>query len=485
MNIKSIGFYMGHILRLVAALMVPPLIIALFSGERGVIVGFSVAIAVTLAAGLLLLVFRRPEEGGIRPLEGYVTVALGWISISLFGALPFFISGYIPSFVDSFFEVVSGFTTTGATILNNVEALPNSLLYWRSFTHWIGGMGVLVFVLAIVPLNKGNGEGFHLLRAESPGPSVGKLNPTLRHTARTLYLIYIALTVLLIVLLLLGGMPLFDSIVHAFGTAGTGGFSIKNDSIAAYHSYYLQSVIAVFMALFGINFNLYYCLLSGRTALAFHNEEFRTYVGIMAAATIIIAANIYGIYGNVRDALHQSFFQVSSIMTTTGYTTADFNKWPQLSRLLLLGLMVVGASAGSTGGGVKVARVVILWKSLKVEAKRMLHPRTVKTILVDGKHVDGSMLRGVYAFTVAYLLICVVSILLVSLDDFNMETTVSSVIACVGNIGPGLSLVGPLGNYSGFSAFSKLVLSADMLLGRLEIFPLILLFSPHVWQNRR
>lgn len=483
MNIKTIGFYMGHILRLLAVLMIPPLVIAVFLHEKAAAVGLAATVAVTLGAGLLMLFFRKPDQGGIRPLEGYVTVALGWIFISLFGALPFFISRYIPSYVDSFFEVVSGFTTTGATILKDVEALPKSLLYWRSFTHWIGGMGVLVFILAIVPLNKGNGEGFHLLRAESPGPSVGKLNPTLRHTARTLYLIYIALTVLLIVLLLLGGMPLFDSILHAFGTAGTGGFSIKNASIAAYPSYYLQAVIAVFMVLFGINFNLYYSLLTGKGALTFRNEEFKAYVGIMAAATLIIAVNIYGIYGNVRDALHQSFFQVSSIMTTTGYATADFNKWPELSRLLLLGLMVIGASAGSTGGGVKVVRVVILWKALKVEVKRMLRPRTVKAILVDGKQIDGSVLRGVYAFSVAYIMISLFSMLLVSLDNFDMETTISSVFACIGNIGPGLSVVGPMGNYSTLSDFSKLVLSADMLLGRLEIFPLVLLFSPRVWRS--
>ncbi len=484
MNLKTIGFYMGHVMRLLGVLMAPALIIALFLREWSSAIGLGVAMAAIFLAGFLLLFCRQPEEGGLHPREGYVTVALGWIMISVFGALPFCISGYIPRFIDAFFEVVSGFTTTGATILKDVEALPKSLLYWRSFTHWIGGMGVLVFILAIVPLNKGNGESFHLLRAESPGPSVGKLSPTMRHTARTLYVIYFALTLLLIVLLLLGGMPLFDSIVHAFGTAGTGGFSIKNASIAAYDSYYLQTVIAIFMALFGVNFNLYYLVLVGRASQALKSEEFRAYVGIMAAATLIIAINIFGIYGNVRDALHQSFFQVSSIMTTTGYVTADFDKWPELSRMILLGLMIVGASAGSTGGGMKVARILILWRSLKVETKRMLRPRTISVICLDKKQVDGFVLRGVYAFSVAYILISIVSMLIISLDNFDLETTVSSVFACIGNIGPGLSMVGAVGNYSEFSVLSKLVLSADMLFGRLEIFPLVLMFSPSVWKNR-
>lgn len=483
MNIKTIGFYLGYILRSLAVLMIPPLLIALFLGEHAAVFGFGVAVASTLAAGLLLLICRRPDVGGIRPREGYVTVALGWIFISLFGALPFIASGYIPRFVDAFFEIVSGFTTTGATILADVEALPRSLLYWRSFSHWIGGMGVLVFVLAIAPLNRGNGESLHLLRAESPGPDVGKLTPTMRHTARTLYLIYIVLTLVLIGLLLAGGMPLFDSVVHAYGTAGTGGFSIKNLSIAAYPSHYLQFVIALFMALFGVNFNQYYYLITGKRMLALRNEEFRAYVGIMAAATLVIALNIYGVYGNARDALHHSFFQVSSIMTTTGYATANFDKWPQLSRLLLLGLMVVGASAGSTGGGMKVARIVILWKALKAETMRMLRPRSVKVLMMDGKRLEGNVLRGVFAFSVAYILILALSIVLVSLDDFDMDTTVSAVFSCMGNIGPGLSVVGPLGNFGVLSDFSKLVLSADMLLGRLEIFPLVLLFSPSLWRK--
>ena len=483
MSIKTVGYYLGYILRILAALMVPPLMIAVYLREHTATLGFGITIGATLAAGLLLLICRRPTEGGIHPREGYITVALGWILISAFGALPFFISRCIPSYVDAFFETVSGFTTTGATILKDVEALPQSLLYWRSFTHWIGGMGVLVFVLAIAPLNKGNGESLHLLRAESPGPDVGKLTPTMRHTARLLYLIYIILTVVLIVLLLAGGMPLFDSIVHAYGTAGTGGFSIKNSSIAAYPSYYLQFVIAVFMMLFGVNFNQYYYLITGKHILAVRNEEFRAYIGIMLGATLIIALNTFGIFGNIWEALHHSFFQVSSIMTTTGYSTADFDKWPELSRLLLLGLMVIGASAGSTGGGMKVVRVVILWKALRAETLHILRPRSVKVLMMDGKRIEGSVLRGVFTFTVAYIVILALSILLVSLDNFDMETTVSSVFSCMGNIGPGLKVVGPLGNYGGLSDFGKLVLSADMLLGRLEIFPLILLFSPRVWRS--
>ncbi len=484
MNIKTVGFYIGHILRLLALLMLPVLLIALVKGEQRALLATGVTVAAVLAAGCALLAVKRPSEGGIRPREGYLTVALGWILISLFGALPFFLSGAIPNFMDCWFETVSGFTTTGATILADVEALPMSLLYWRSFTHWIGGMGVLVFVLAIVPMSKGNGESVHLLRAESPGPSVGKLTPTMRHTARVLYLIYIGLTLLLIVLLLAGGMPLFDSIVHAFGAAGTGGFSIKNLSIAAYPSYYLQTVLAVFMALFGVNFNLFYLILVGKAAQALKSEEFRAYVGVMAAATLIITVNVLPLYGGLRDALHQSFFQVSSIMTTTGYATADFNKWPELSRMLLLGLMIIGASAGSTGGGMKVARAVILMKSLKSEIKRMLRPRQVETVCMDGKQLDDFVVRGVYGFTVAYIVICGASMLLVALDDFDFTTTASSVLACIGNIGPGLELVGPIGNYGAFSWFAKLVLSFDMLIGRLEIFPMLMLFSPAVWKRR-
>ena len=359
-----------------------------------------------------------------------------------------------------------------------------SLLYWRSFTHWIGGMGVLVFLLAIIPLSKGNGETFHLLRAESPGPSVGKLTPTMRHTARLLYAIYVALTVIMIGFLLAGGMPLFDSIVHAFATAGTGGFSIKNASIAAYDSHYLQTVIAVFMVLFGVNFNVFYLILCKRASQALRSEELRVYLGILFGATVIIAFNTLPQFSSLGNAFHHSFFQVASIMTTTGFSTVDFNLWPELSRMILVALIIIGACAGSTGGGIKVARAIILWKSLKSEMQRMLRPRTVKVVCMDGKQLDDHVIRGVFAYMTAFIAVCLLSILCISIENYDMETTVTAVLTCIGNVGPGLSIVGPTGNFSHFSALSKLVLSANMLIGRLEIFPFILLFAPTTWKSR-
>lgn len=498
MNIRAIGFYTGHILRIEGVLLVPALLIALFCHERESLHAFGITILILAVLSMALLSLgrrgpfwkrRRDAENsrfgeGIHAREGFVITALGWIALSLFGAFPFYLSGAIPSFVDCWFETVSGFTTTGATILSEIEGLPNSLLYWRSFTHWIGGMGVLVFLLAIIPMSKGNGETFHLLRAESPGPSVGKLTPTMRHTARLLYAIYVALTVIMIGFLLAGGMPLFDSVVHAFATAGTGGFSIKNASIAAYDSHYLQTVIAVFMVLFGVNFNVFYLILCGRASQALRSEELRTYLGIIFGATFLIALNIQPQFSSLGDAFHHSFFQVSSIMTTTGFSTVDFNLWPEFSRMILIALIIIGACAGSTGGGIKVARVIILWKALKGEMQRMLRPRTVKVVCMDGKQLDSHVIRGVFAYMTGFIAVCLLSFLCISIENYDMETTVTSVLTCIGNVGPGLSAVGPMGNFSHFSILSKLVLSADMLIGRLEIFPFILLFSPTTWKSR-
>ena len=498
MNIKAIGFYIGHILWIEGVLLVPALLIALFRHEQSALraIGITILILMLLSMALLTLGRRGPfwkrrrnaEDSrfgeGIHAREGFVITALGWIVISLFGALPFYLSGVIPGFINCWFETVSGFTTTGATILSEIEALPMSLLYWRSFTHWIGGMGVLVFLLAIIPLSKGNGETFHLLRAESPGPSVGKLTPTMRHTARLLYAIYVALTVIMIGFLLAGGMPLFDSIVHAFATAGTGGFSIKNASIAAYDSHYLQTVIAVFMVLFGVNFNVFYLILCKRASQALRSEELRVYLGILFGATVIIAFNTLPQFSSLGDAFHHSFFQVASIMTTTGFSTVDFNLWPELSRMILVALTIIGACAGSTGGGIKVARAIILWKSLKSEMQRMLRPRTVKVVCMDGKQLDEHVIRGVFAYMTAFIAVCLLSILCISIENYDMETTVTAVLTCIGNVGPGLSIVGPTGNFSHFSALSKLVLSANMLIGRLEIFPFILLFAPTTWKSR-
>ncbi|MEL7608714.1 MAG: TrkH family potassium uptake protein [Bacillota bacterium] len=485
MNLRAVGIYLGHLLLVEGAFMIPALLIAAYHKESASVYAFLISICILLALGAILA--RRKRSGtGIYAREGFITVSLGWILISLFGALPFFISGAVPNFMDCWFETVSGFTTTGSSILTDVEALPWSLLYWRSFTHWLGGMGVLVFMLAIVPFGKGSGETFHLLRAEAPGPSVDKLVPTIRRTTRILYLIYIALTLLLILLLLLGGMPLFDSVTHAFGAAGTGGFSIKNASIGAYPSPYLQAVIGIFMALFGVNFTVYYMVLIGQIRPALRNEELRLYVGIMLGATALIAVDLLPQYAQLGfgKTVLDSFFQVSSIMTTTGYATANFDKWPQLSRFVLVLLMIVGASAGSTGGGIKVSRLIILWRAIKNQMLAMLRPRMVRPIRLDGKPLTDSVVRGTYAFAIVYSAICLGSMLLLTLDEKSMETTITAVFACINNIGPGLDLVGPAGNFSFFSPLSKFVLSLDMLLGRLEIFPMLLLFMPSVWKRR-
>ena len=483
MNHYAILFFLGYILRLEAALLLPSLLIALFRGESAA--AMALAATILLAAGLSLFsLLGRGKDRSITHREGFVIVSLSWVVMSLVGALPFTLSGAIPSYLDAFFETVSGFTTTGASILTNVEALPLSLLYWRSFTHWLGGMGILVFVLAIIPMAKGKGDSLHVLRAESPGPSVGKLAPTMRRSARLLYTIYIVLTLVEVVLLLLGGMPLFDALVNSFATAGTGGFAIKNASIAAYESYYLQGVIAVFMVLFGVNFNLYYLILIGRARQALHSEELRVYLGLVGVSTLVIALNIRGLCTSLFDAFHHSFFQVASIITTTGFATADFDLWPELSRCILLVLMIAGACAGSTGGGIKTARVILLWKSVKSSVQKMLHPRSVKVIKMDGKPVEAEVLESTQTFMVVYCLIAIASMLLVALDNFDLETTLSAVLACLNNIGPGLSAVGPTQNYFALSPLSKLVLTADMLLGRLEIFPMLLLFAPSVWRVR-
>ena len=485
MNIRAVSIYIGHLLLVEGAFMLPALMIAVGQKELPSVTGFWITIVILLVLGILLARQKRSETG-VYAREGFVTVALGWILISFFGALPFYISREIPSFIDCWFETVSGFTTTGSSILTNVEAMPMGLLYWRSFTHWLGGMGVLVFMLAVAPLSKGSGETFHLLRAESPGPDVAKLTPTMRHTARVLYSIYIVLTLVQIVLLVLGGMPLFDSITHTFGTAGTGGFSIKNASIGAYDSAYLQTVIGIFMVIFGVNFSVYYLILIGQIRPALRNEELRLYIGIVVTATAIITINILSQSAGLKigQAVLDSFFSVSSIMTTTGYATANFDKWPELSRLLLVILMIIGASAGSTGGGIKVSRVVILWKALKSQMQIMLHPHAIKPVRLDGKILGDEVVRGTYAFIATYAAIFIVSMLVVSLDNSSSETTATAVLACINNIGPGLDMVGPIGNYAFFSPLSKFVLSMDMLLGRLEIFPMLLLFAPSVWRRK-
>ena len=480
MNRKMVFNTVGMMLVAEAALLLLPTGVALIYGEA---CAWSLAASagIALAAGLLLRLLFRPESRLIYAREGFVTVAMAWLLLSAAGALPFFLSGEIPSYVDAFFETVSGFTTTGASILTDVERMSRGLLFWRSFTHWVGGMGVLVFVMAIVP--GANDRSMHILRAEMPGPVVGKLLPRAKDTASILYKIYVGLTLLQIVLMLLGGMPLYESIVHAFGTAGTGGFGVKADSIAGY-SPYLQWVITVFMFLFGVNFNLYYLLLIRRFRAAAQSSEFWYYLGIVLVSIGLITANILPLYQSFSEALRLSAFQVSSIITTTGYATADFNLWPQFSRSLLLLLMLVGACAGSTGGGLKVSRAVMLVKMVHREIRHLLHPRSVNSVKFEGKHVDGATLKGVSSYFAVYMM-CVLSIfLLLSLDQFNLETNLSAAVSCFNNIGPGLAAVGPASNYAAYSGFSKLLLSLAMLLGRLEIFPLLLTLSPATWAKK-
>ncbi|WP_028830218.1 TrkH family potassium uptake protein [Proteocatella sphenisci] len=482
MNIKMIMYLISWILKIEAAFMIPPLLIAIAGKEREAFTGFLAAIIVTLIMSAIIS-FNKPQKYIFYAREGFVTVALSWILMSFFGCLPFYISGQIPGLINSFFETVSGFTTTGSSILTEIETLDRSILYWRSFTNWLGGMGVLVFLLAIIPLTKGKGHSLHLLRAESPGPVVDKLVPKLQKSAKLLYGIYVTLTVVQMVLLMAGGMPGFDSVVASFSTAGTGGFAIKNASIAAYDNYYMQSVVTVFMVLFGINFNVFYLILAGEFSAAFRNEELKVYLGILFTAIAVITLNTRSFYNGWFDAFHHAAFQSASIMTTTGFATVNFDLWPELSRYILIMLMFVGACAGSTGGGIKISRIIILFKSLKIEIEKMMHPNSVKVVKLNKKTITEPTIRGVNVFMIAYTAIVVFSILIISVDNFSFETTVTSVIACINNIGPGLDMVGPSGNFSEFSDVSKLVLCMNMLLGRLEIFPLIMLFAPSTWKQ--
>ena len=484
MNFRVISKYMGNILMLEGAFMLPAILVALIYKEFTSIPAFVITILICERIGYAMSKVTQNDRG-IYAKEAYVSVALGWIILSFFGCLPFVISGYIPNVIDAFFETVSGFTTTGSSILTDVERLSNSMLYWRSFTHWLGGMGVLVFLMAIVPMSntKGGGEGLRLMRAESPGPSVGKMTPTLKETAQVLYKIYLAMTVLLIVALIFTGMPVFDSITTAFGTAGTGGFGIKGDSMASY-SYLTQFVVAVGMMMFGINFSVYYLVLMGQGKSAFRNEEFKTYIGIIVLATFIIFCDIAGDYANNGVALLDSYFSVSTIITTTGFATANFDLWPQTSRFLLVLIMISGASAGSTGGGVKVSRLMILVKAIKREVVSVIRPRQVKSVMMDGKPVSEVVIKNTLAYFAVYWFIIIASTLaLTMIDGFDSETTVTAVMACINNIGPGLNMVGPAGNFSMFSPVSKIILSLNMLIGRLEIWPMLLLFTPSIYKN--
>ncbi len=481
MNRRMVFFTVGLITCCEAVLMLLPLIVSLIYQEQCV-VSFAISIGIALLIGVPLMLICKPKSHVIYAKEGFVTVALAWIILSIIGAFPFVISKEIPSFVNAFFETVSGFTTTGASIVENVELMSHGILFWRSFTHWIGGMGVLVFIVAIMP--NVSDRSIHILRAEMPGPIMGKLVPKIKETAKILYLIYIAMTVVEIIMLICGGMPVFDSLIHSFGTAGTGGFGMKADSVEGYSSY-LQWVIGIFMMLFGINFNLFYLCIIGRIRSVLKSEELWGYFGIIAASAAVICANILPIYKNFSKALRLSFFQVSSIMTTTGFSTADFDSWPELSKGILLLLMFIGACAGSTGGGIKVSRIVLLFKNIKREIKRLIHPRLVSTVRFEGKNIDDATINGVNNYLALYLF-CFLAIFLVLCVESNLsfETNFSAVAACFNNIGPGFNLVGPASNYSAYSALSKITLSFAMLLGRLELFPIIIAFAPSTWTKK-
>lgn len=485
MNVKSISRTVGLILLITGIFQLFPLLIAIIDHEPRNILAYIESLCLILLVGSALLLFSRGGNRMFSAQEGFAATGLSWIFMSAFGALPFFLSGQIPSYVDALFEMVSGFTTTGASILTDVEALSRCNLFWRSFSHWLGGMGVLVFLLAVVPgARKNGGTGIYLMRAESPGPSVDKLTPHLRQTAMILYGIYILLTALCIVCLLLGGMPVFDSFCIAFGTAGTGGFAIKNSSMGGY-SYFLQTVVTVFMFLFGVNFSLYYMLLLRKFKAVFKNEELRLYFGIAAGSIVLIAINISRMYNTVYEAVHHAAFQVVSIMTTTGYGTVDFEQWPAFSKAILLSLMFIGASAGSTGGGLKVSRVLLLMKSIRRTIRKALHPRRVQPVYMDGRAVSEEVCDNVNAYLAIYCVILVLSFAIISVDGFSIGTNFSAVASCFNNIGPGFELVGATQNFSIYSDLSKIILSLDMLLGRLEIFPLLLLLSPDTWSRRR
>ena len=483
MNFKMIGRFIALILWVEAVVMIPPALISLFDGNAADFAAFAISLAVAaILAGALYIPCRKARRN-FYAREGLVCVGLSWVILSLCGALPFVISGSIPRFIDALFEIVSGFTTTGASILTDVEALGRGMIYWRSFSHWLGGMGVLVFLLAIVPIS-GRNSGFsvHLLRAESPGPTVEKLVPRMRNTAVILYIMYIALTVANIIFLLCGGMSLFDSLCIAFGTAGTGGFSILNASCAAY-SPYIQNVTTVFMLLFGVNFNCYYLLLMRQIRGVIRDEEIRLYFGLAAASIVLIAWNVRSMYDTLGETVRHAAFQVASIMTTTGFATTDFDLWPSFSKAILLMLMLVGACAGSTGGGFKCSRVLILTRSLYRRTRQILYPQEVRVVRLSNHVINEQVVSKTAMYLVGYIFITVLSTLVISLDNFSLTTNLSAVIACFNNIGPGFEMVGATGNYSAFSDFSKIVLIFDMLAGRLEIFPILVLFSRRTWKR--
>lgn len=479
MNYRIISKVLSRVMAVLAALMIPPIIAALYYGEE---IYYFVATMAISGALAVLLSLPRLKYRDFYAREGFVSVALSWLLISMVGALPFVIAGEIPSYIDAFFEIVSGFTTTGATILTDIEAMSKGLLLWRSLSHWIGGMGVLVFIMAVVPLSEE--RSMHIMRAEVPGPVVGKLVPRIRLSSAITYLMYIALTVILIILLCAGGMPFFDSLNHAMATAGTGGFSVKQLSIGYYDSVYIDVVTSIFMLLFGVNFSIYFLLLMKKFRAALLDSEFLGYFGIALGVSVLIALDIIDEYGGFWNAFRYSLFQVSSLMTTTGFATADFTLWPAFSKSLLIIVMLIGASAGSTGGGLKVSRVIIFFKTASQEIGKMLNPRRTASVRVNGRALATTTIRNTLVFISLYFLITFVLVVLVSLDGYDFETTFASVVSCMSNVGPGLGPAGPMGSFDIFSDLSKVLLSFGMLIGRLEIFPILILFSPATWRKR-
>ena len=484
MNYKMIGRFLAQILAVEGIFMIPAAVISFVCGEMQAFQAFLwTLLAIGLAVALLYR-FCRGTKSRFYAKEGLVCVGISWIVLGLLGCLPFFLSREIPSYLDALFEIVSGFTTTGASILPEVESMSKGLLYWRSFSHWLGGMGVLVFLLAIIPAGgRGGGYTMHILRAESPGPNVGKLVPKMKDTAKILYLIYVLLTFLNVIFLLIGRMPVFDAVCTALGTAGTGGFGIRNDSIAGY-SPYLQNVCTVFMLLFGVNFSCYYLLLMRKVKNVFRDEELRMYAGVVLGSIVLIVWNLKGFYGTLGETVRHAAFQVASIVTTTGFATTDFDLWPSFSKAILLSLMVIGACAGSTGGGLKCGRALLLLKSLRRNIRKVLHPQKVQIVRNNGQMVDEKVLENTNAYLAAYVVIVLLSFILISLDGFSITTNISAVFACFNNIGPGFEAVGPTCNFAAYSPFSKLILIADILAGRLEIFPILILFSRSTWTHR-
>ncbi len=480
MNFKMVLKSLGILLICEAIAILPSLFVSFIYNDVG-ITAFSYTLLILLAIGFALINLK-PLTKNIYARDGFAIVALGWILVSFFGSLPFYFSGAIPSLIDAFFEAVSGFTTTGASILKVIEGLPKGILFWRSFTHWIGGMGVLVLTLAILPSVGAN--TLHIMRAESPGPNPGKLVPKMGKTAKLLYGIYLIITLVEVVLLRIAGLPLYDSFIHTFGTVGTGGFSNMNASVGAYNNIFAEIIITVFMLMCGANFSLYYQVIKGNYKALFKDEEFRFYMGVVGISILLITINLYGpVFNSIGESLRHSSFQVASVITTTGYSSTNFDRWPVFSKIILFFLMFIGGCAGSTGGAIKNIRILLLLKSAKTQLMQILHPKGVYPVRFGGKVVDDKSMSEIMSFFFMYIFIFVIAVLFVSLDGFDVTTTLSSVAATLGNIGPGFAIVGPMGNFSAMSPLTKMVLSFTMLIGRLEIYPILLLTVPAFWKK--